>query len=120
MKSKKGPLDNYNRRMIIRAIWNAKDISAYKTKKLIGSKLSLSTIVGHLDVLAEHGLVTKIRNDRGTLRRHLYTLTDEGKEQFIEDFKQEMRGILDSPMESDFRKIILEIYGEQPEKCFNL
>jgi len=102
--------------MIILAIWDIKDISAYKIRKLIKSKVSLATIIEHLNILVKYGLITKIQNDRGTQRRHLYTLTEEGKKQFIEDYKREIRDILNSPMESDFRKFILEKHGKQPEE----
>lgn len=110
---KKGPLDNYNRRRIIEVLWEEKYTSAYNIKKLIKSELTLSTIIGHLNVLVEAGFITRIRKDRGAMRRHLYTLTEAGKEEYIKDVKQWIHDVLNSPMEADFRKIWLKVTGKE-------
>jgi len=89
MKKKVNPFTIRSIEKIVQILWEGKTYSAYQITKQMD--ITIATVIEHLNKLAEFNYIKVEDATKGNLKRYHYTLTERGREKYMEFVNKELR-----------------------------
>jgi DNA-binding MarR family transcriptional regulator len=89
MKKRVDPFIIHSIEKIVQILWDGGKYSAYQITKQMD--ITIATVIEHLNKLAELKYIKVEDATKGNLKRYHYTLTEQGREKYMEFVNKELR-----------------------------